>query len=722
VEHALSTVDPELRDLASGEPELVEALSGRPTGIRLLRCLGAGGMSTVFLGQLDRARRSLDISELAPRRLAVKILQVGTYDHYVRKNQDPTNVFLRELAALSRMMERTPPCPHVVAYYGSGHADIAFKTGTRRLPWLAIEYVDGGPDGGILGDRVLGAPEGVDPARAIRLLRGMFSGVEALHDEGIIHRDLKPDNVLVTGPIDDETPKLADYGIARVDGMAATIAGMTPAYGGPEQVLSATGARNPLIGPWTDVHALAATAWFLLGGADWCRGDSDPEWHAGARRSLRTAPRLHAAFLADDAALAALDSVLTRAASQGLPPEVWSRGAAKPYRRLAEDSAPGLLRGEPRFASVDEFGEVLFPMLEQVSEAWTRSATGRKQAATAFRRTRLAPAVPPSSSDGDETRVTVTETRSISVETPALPGAIAFQSDGRVLAQFGEELYFFVGGDPHRVRVPLEHRAAVGASRWVSRVPGGGFALAGRSHVLLIRGGRFRSIALPTRASGAPVGEIEALVGDGRVFGIVTEETDDSNGGSELWKANDGVRWGAPMLLPLGGEVRSVSYGPFGFLVVGARRNRARALFLGFDQQPTVYVGVNERSPLSASICGASHESWAAGRGYVFCFDRGTLLEEEVASDEEPVAMAIDLVGVPWLVTTHAILRREPRTTGARWRVLHQREADRNPWIGIGFTTEGARVFDAAGASVQVVPRDIEEWKAMVPTTLASPK
>jgi eukaryotic-like serine/threonine-protein kinase len=717
VEQALSTLDPELRDLANGEPDLVESLSGRPTGIRLLRCLGAGGMSTVFLGELTRAKRSVDISELAPRLVAIKFLQVGTYEHYVRKNQDPTNVFLREVAALSRMMERTPLCPNVVSYFGSGHAEVETQKGIRRLPWLAIEHVDGGPDGTLLGERVEGAPDGIDPARAAGLLRGMVTGVEALHEEGIIHRDLKPDNVLIAGPIDDETPKLADCGIARVDGMAATIAGMTPTYGGPEQVLSRTGARNPLVGPWSDVHALAATAWFLLGGADWCRGESDPEWHRGTRRSLRTAPRLHPGFLTDEMLFKALDEVLARAASQALPPEAWAGSNAKPYRQLAEETAPGLLRGAPRYASAQAFADDLFPILDRFTEIWTRQSASAQRAVTAFRRTRLGEH---HARTDDETLVTVTETRAMSVETPAEPGGIVFQPDGRALARFGAHLQYFVGGDPHAVKLPPEHREEVGSARWLSRVPGGGFALAGPQHLLLIRGGRFHSMSPPQRAGGGEVGAIEAIVGDGRVFAVITGETDDSNGGAELWKSSDGVRWREPLVLPLGGDVKSASYGPYGFLVVGARRQRARALFVGFDSQPTVYVGVNDRPPLITSLCSARHESWAAGSGYVVCLDRGSIVEEEMPRDETPVAMALDLVGVPWLVTSHSILRREARNIGARWRVYHQRDRDRAPWVGIGFTTEGVRVFDAHGASVQIVPRDIADWKAMAPTTLAS--
>src|SRR4029079_17769817 len=222
---------------------------------------------------------------------------------------------VRETVALGRMMERKPPTEFVVGYYGCGHADVEVGSGSgsssrrssdqtdveiRRLPWMALEFIDGGLEGVTLTQRVnRAAGEGIDPNRALRLLRGIIEGVTALHAEGILHRDLKPDNVLVTGPIDDETPKLADCGIARVDGIAATAAAMTLTYGEPEQLLSKPGESNPLVGPWTDIHALSAVIWFILGGEHWCRGESDTGWRRGFRRSLLTAPRVHPAFHAD---------------------------------------------------------------------------------------------------------------------------------------------------------------------------------------------------------------------------------------------------------------------------------------------------------------------------------------------------------------------------------------------------------------------------------------
>src|SRR5688572_7385779 len=93
---ALKTADPEPRDLARSPVPLVEASTGRFTGAQLGGCIGAGGMSSVFLAQLDPASRSDDLSPLTPRRFAVKIMQLATHQQLVRINADPASVFLRE--------------------------------------------------------------------------------------------------------------------------------------------------------------------------------------------------------------------------------------------------------------------------------------------------------------------------------------------------------------------------------------------------------------------------------------------------------------------------------------------------------------------------------------------------------------------------------------------------------------------------------------------------
>ena len=67
---------------------------------------------------------------------------------------------------------------------------------------------------------------------AVEMMIGILSGLEHLHQQEIIHRDLKPANIL----LQMETPRLADFGLARVLNSMSnsmTVAGSLP-YMAPE--------------------------------------------------------------------------------------------------------------------------------------------------------------------------------------------------------------------------------------------------------------------------------------------------------------------------------------------------------------------------------------------------------------------------------------------------------------------------------------------------------
>jgi len=130
-------------------------------------------------------------------------------------------------------------------------------------------------------------PSGWTLRRAIDVLHSVCEAMAYAHARGVLHRDLKPDNIMVG---DFGEVFVVDWGIARVVTQAPdstevteqvkarrgmTLDGMvagTPGYMPPEQVLG----RAAEQGPHTDVYALGAILYELLGGLPPCDdGQSD---------------------------------------------------------------------------------------------------------------------------------------------------------------------------------------------------------------------------------------------------------------------------------------------------------------------------------------------------------------------------------------------------------------------------------------------------------------
>ncbi len=188
--------------------------------------LGAGGMGTVY-----RVRHQ---PTGAPR--ALKVLRADAVD------LDALLRFQREGRAQAAAAH-----PNVLRIHEAGRAG--------PYAYLALELAEGGDLARRLGR------EPLEPLEAARLLAQLARGLEHLHAQGILHRDLKPENVLFDG---EGTPKLADFGLARVGAGSLTETGAlmgTPAYMSPEQ---ARGQRD--LDARSDVFALGVLAYRLLTG------------------------------------------------------------------------------------------------------------------------------------------------------------------------------------------------------------------------------------------------------------------------------------------------------------------------------------------------------------------------------------------------------------------------------------------------------------------------
>jgi hypothetical protein len=191
----------------------------------LVRELGSGGMSRVFLGR----------DEVLDRPVAVEVVEPDPEDPETGLR------FRREGRAAARLSH-----PNTVRVFDAGEDEL----NGREVSYIVMEYVPGG-DFKDLMDRCGPLPENL----LSRVGAAVASGLAHAHEREIVHRDIKPRNILL-----DErgSPKLADFGIARaLDGTTShnrpgAYLG-TAAYSSPEQLC---GER---VTPKSDVYSLGAT-------------------------------------------------------------------------------------------------------------------------------------------------------------------------------------------------------------------------------------------------------------------------------------------------------------------------------------------------------------------------------------------------------------------------------------------------------------------------------
>ena len=208
-------------------------------GYEVLRPLGTGGMSTVYLAQ----QRSLE------RKVAIKVMRrVFTAD------VDAAQIEKRFLLE-GRMLAKLPHRNIVAVYDIVSNDDIAY---------IAMEYLGGG----VLSDRMR---TGLSLADAVAVIVQIASALEFAHSRGVVHRDLKPANIMFR---DTGAPVLTDFGIARSqDGsaMRLTQTGMlvgTPTYMSPEQI------NGVAVDGRADQYSLGILFYELLTGAPPFRADT----------------------------------------------------------------------------------------------------------------------------------------------------------------------------------------------------------------------------------------------------------------------------------------------------------------------------------------------------------------------------------------------------------------------------------------------------------------
>jgi serine/threonine protein kinase len=278
-------------------------------GVRFVleRKLGVGGTAAAYLA-----------SRIAADGQSPAVVKIILPEIAASHGSTAAMVVRKESVALGRLNEKVPPTPFVVRLMDTGSVPHLFRGQDLSLPWLAIEYVDGGIEGTTLEERMIRSidltQQAFDRERAARVIGHVCSGLSDVHAVGVIHRDLTPNNVLCCGFGDSELFKLSDFGIARPAGVTDTFGPNvigTPGYIAPEQL------RDSATTPAGDIFGLGCVIFFVLTGDHLFAVSNVLEMMAQTaaprRRSIRDAPGLSKELRDDPEACETIDSVIARA-------------------------------------------------------------------------------------------------------------------------------------------------------------------------------------------------------------------------------------------------------------------------------------------------------------------------------------------------------------------------------------------------------------------------
>ncbi|MDX9701167.1 MAG: serine/threonine-protein kinase, partial [Rhodocyclaceae bacterium] len=165
------------QDLSPSElDELLNAVLPDIPGYRVVRLLGRGGMSYVYLGIQESLDRQVAIKVISPRALNDEMSLLR---------------FEKEARTIAKLQH-----PAIVGIHAVGRMDLGLLY--YVMPYLSHGHV---------GRRDLRNEQ----PRIIGVLRALLGALDYAHAQGVVHRDVKAENVLFD---QNDRPMLTDFGIA----------------------------------------------------------------------------------------------------------------------------------------------------------------------------------------------------------------------------------------------------------------------------------------------------------------------------------------------------------------------------------------------------------------------------------------------------------------------------------------------------------------------------
>jgi len=216
---------------------------------RILKVLGGGGFSIVYLAEEIDSGNEFVIKEYMPGRLAMRTTEKTVMprdDDAVIAFQKGRMMFFQEASTLATLQHEN--IVNVRSFFRA-----------NNTVYMALYYESGGID---LQDLIQKkSKKNLNERFLLDILPPLIDALQVIHDQGYLHLDIKPGNIHIRP---DNRPLLLDFGavhqrqLSRQDQIGhVSSQGFSPV----EQYR-----RNGYMGPWTDVYSLGATLYACMAG------------------------------------------------------------------------------------------------------------------------------------------------------------------------------------------------------------------------------------------------------------------------------------------------------------------------------------------------------------------------------------------------------------------------------------------------------------------------
>ncbi len=197
----------------------------------IVKELGRGAMGIVYLGKDPKINRTV----------AIKTMMFdGDVDEATLKENKER--FFREAESAGGLSH-----PNIVRIFDAGE--------DQDMAYIAMELMEGEDLKNYTSkDKLLPVP------KVLEYVSKVADALDFAHQQGVFHRDIKPANIML---LKDGTIRVADFGIARIQGSSKTATGTvlgTPSYMSPEQV------SGKKIDGRSDIFSLGVSLYELLTG------------------------------------------------------------------------------------------------------------------------------------------------------------------------------------------------------------------------------------------------------------------------------------------------------------------------------------------------------------------------------------------------------------------------------------------------------------------------